>query len=68
MRRVQLGSARPALQVQVGAHPVSQGVPFRPLALPQRKPETSPTALPEFFNPLKRHRMALPSSDPPDTF
>jgi hypothetical protein len=54
--------------VQVGAHPVSQGVPFRPLALPQRKPETSPTALPEFFNPLKRHRMALPSSDPPDTF
>ncbi len=68
-RRVQLEPARPALlQVQAGAHPVSQGVPFRPLTLHPRRPETSPTALPGFFNPLKRRRMALPASDTPDSF
>ncbi len=65
-RHVQLGSARPVLQVQVGSHPVSQG--FRPLTLP-RKPEASPpTAQPEFFNPLKRRRMALPATNAPDSF
>jgi hypothetical protein len=69
LRHVQLEPARPpALQVQVGSHPVSQGSSFRPLTLPVRKPETSPTTFPEFFNPLKRRRMALPTSDTPDSF
>jgi hypothetical protein len=57
-----------ALQAQAGSHPVSQGAPFRPLTLHPRRPETSPTSLPEFFNPLKRRRMALPASDTPDSF
>ena len=69
LRRAQLEPARPAvLQVQVGAHPASQGASFRPLTVPVRKPEASPKTVPEFFNPLKRRRMALPADVPPDLY
>jgi hypothetical protein len=68
LHHAQLEPARSPLQVQVGAHPVSQGGSFRTLTVPARRPEASPTALPEFFNPFKRRRMALPATEIPDSF
>jgi hypothetical protein len=46
-RRVQLGSLRPAPAV-------------RALGASARKAEAAPKTLPEFSNPLKRRRMAMP--------
>ena len=63
-RHTQLEPVRPAsLQVQVGGRPAAQSVPLRPLSLPPPKPEVSPTTFPDFSNPLKRRRMALPAPD-----
>jgi hypothetical protein len=50
-----------AFQTQPGMRSVPQAL--RTLVLPARKPEAAPTTLPEFANPLKRRRMALPAGD-----
>jgi hypothetical protein len=64
VRHAQLEPAHPApLQVQAGARPAAQSVPLRPLSLPPPKPEVAPTTFPDFGNPLKRRRMALPAPD-----
>jgi hypothetical protein len=64
VRPAQLEPVRPtSLQVQLGGRPAAQSVPLRPLSLPPPKPEASPTTFPDFSNPLKRRRMALPAPD-----